>query len=38
MHTNFFTRQAEAEGFDFHPDIETVFERFKIVWPPEHAD
>jgi uncharacterized protein YhfF len=32
-HTEFFTRQAISEGFVFHPDIETVFERFKVVWP-----
>jgi uncharacterized protein YhfF len=29
----FFTRQAGREGFEFSPDIETVFERFKVVWP-----
>ncbi|ROU03599.1 ASCH domain-containing protein [Histidinibacterium lentulum] len=33
MHTRFFMRQAEAEGFAFHPEIETVFERFDLVWP-----
>jgi uncharacterized protein YhfF len=32
-HAEFFTRQAANEGFEFHPDIETVFERFKVVWP-----
>jgi uncharacterized protein YhfF len=32
-HTAFFKRQAKAEGFEFTPDIETVFERFKVVWP-----
>jgi uncharacterized protein YhfF len=32
-HTDFFTRQAAHEGFEFHPDIQTVFERFKVVWP-----
>jgi uncharacterized protein YhfF len=32
-HTEFFMRQAAGEGFDFSPDVETVFERFKVVWP-----
>jgi uncharacterized protein YhfF len=32
-HTEFFQRQAEREGFKFTPDIKTVFERFKVVWP-----
>jgi uncharacterized protein YhfF len=38
MHRNFFSRQATREGFGFHDRIETVFERFIIVWPPELAD
>jgi uncharacterized protein YhfF len=37
-HRNFFSRQAAREGYDFHDRIETVFERFAIVWPPELAD
>ncbi len=37
-HRRFFARQAELEGFEFHDDIETVFERFTVVWPPEVAD
>lgn len=32
-HTRFFKRQAEREGFAFHDAIETVFERFTVVWP-----
>ncbi len=32
-HTEFFMRQAECEGFVFTEVIETVFERFKLVWP-----
>jgi uncharacterized protein YhfF len=32
-HTDFFQRQAEREGFEFTPNIKTVFERFKVVWP-----
>jgi uncharacterized protein YhfF len=37
-HRRFFTRQAAREGFEFHDRIETVFERFTVVWPPEIAD
>ena len=36
-HTDFFQRQAELEGFEFTPNIETVFERFKVVWPKGKA-
>ncbi|KAA9010731.1 ASCH domain-containing protein [Histidinibacterium aquaticum] len=32
-HRAYFSRQAEAEGFAFHDGIETVFERFELVWP-----
>ena len=38
MHRTFFSRQAEAEGFDFYDGIACVFERFRVVWPPEIAD
>ena len=31
-HRNYFARQAEREGFPMHDDIETVFERFEVVW------
>ena len=37
-HRAFFARQAASEGFDMHDGIETVFERFTVVWPPELAD
>lgn len=37
-HRQFFTRQAAAEGFDMSDDIETVFERFTVVWPRDVAD
>ena len=37
-HRRFFGRQAAAGGFHMHDEIETVFERFEIVWPPEIAD
>jgi uncharacterized protein YhfF len=37
-HTRYFRRQAAQEGFEFDPSIETVFERFTVIWPPESAD
>jgi uncharacterized protein YhfF len=37
-HRRFFGRRAEAQGFQMHDEIETVFERFTVVWPPEIAD
>jgi uncharacterized protein YhfF len=37
-HRRFFSRRAAAEGFAMHDEIETMFERFEIVWPAEIAD
>ncbi len=37
-HRRFFGRRAAEQGFQMHDEIETVFERFEIVWPPEIAD
>jgi uncharacterized protein YhfF len=37
-HLRFFGPYAAAQGFAMHDEIETVFERFEIVWPPEIAD
>jgi uncharacterized protein YhfF len=37
-HRAYFGRQASAQGFRMHDVIETVFERFTIVWPSEIAD
>ena len=37
-HRRFFGRMAETQGFHMHDEIETVFERFTVVWPPEFAD
>jgi uncharacterized protein YhfF len=37
-HRRIFGRQAVAWGFDMHDEIETMFERFEIVWPPDIAD
>jgi uncharacterized protein YhfF len=38
MHVRYFTARAAAEGFAFDPAMPAVFERFTLVWPPEHAD
>ena len=37
-HREYFTDQAALEGFEMSDEIETVFERFEIVWPPDVAD
>ncbi|MBS0529880.1 MAG: ASCH domain-containing protein [Proteobacteria bacterium] len=37
-HRAFFGRMAKRDGFPMHDNIETVFERFRVVWPPEVAD
>ncbi len=37
-HRGYFGRQAAREGLVMHDRIETVFERFEIVWPPAAAD
>jgi uncharacterized protein YhfF len=37
-HRRFFGRRAAEQGFHMHDEIETVFERFEIVWPAEIAD
>ena len=31
-HRRYFQRQADREGFPMHDEIETVFERFQLVW------
>ena len=33
-----FSRQAAREGFLFDEGMQTVFERFAVVWPVEVAD
>jgi uncharacterized protein YhfF len=38
MHVRYFTAQSEARGFAFNDSMPAVFERFTLVWPPEHAD
>ena len=37
-HRGYFGRLASAQGFWMHDEIETVFERFTVVWPSEIAD
>ena len=37
-HTRFFRRTLGRIGVEFHEGIEVVFERFRVVWPPELAD
>ena len=37
-HRDYFAEQAAREGFGMSDEIQTVFERFEIVWPPEVAD
>jgi uncharacterized protein YhfF len=38
MHVRYFTAQAAAQGFSFRASMPAVFERFTLVWPPQHAD
>lgn len=37
-HRRYFARQAAHGGFAMHDGIEVMFERFRVVWPPEVAD
>ena len=37
-HLAYFTRIQEARGAAWSDDLEVVFERFSVVWPPELAD
>lgn len=37
-HRRFFQRECERVGITFTDQLEVVFERFSIVWPPELAD
>lgn len=36
-HVRFFRRQADAESFEFSKDLDTMFERFEVVWPERPA-
>jgi uncharacterized protein YhfF len=37
-HRRYFAREASRGGFEMHDAIETVFERFTVVWPLAVAD
>lgn len=37
-HRDFFSRTCEAAGAAYDDSLEAVFERFRVVWPPEVAD
>lgn len=37
-HDRYFARYLPTLGETYHPRIEVVFERFRVVWPPEVAD
>ncbi|ROR66910.1 uncharacterized protein YhfF [Agrococcus jenensis] len=37
-HRRYWQRTAAARGAEWSEDDEIVFERFRVVWPPEHAD
>ena len=37
-HRAYFRRAAADAGFTMHDRIETVFERFEVVWPLDLAD
>lgn len=37
-HARYWTRVSAARNRRWSEDDEIVFERFRVVWPPEHAD
>ena len=37
-HLGYFIRTQQARGEEWSDDLEVVFERFRVVWPPEVAD
>ena len=37
-HRRYFARTLAARGQAWDDDLEVVFERFRVVWPPEAAD
>ena len=37
-HRRYFTRTCAARGEQFTEEHEVLFERFRVVWPPEVAD
>lgn len=37
-HRDYFRRSCARLGVEFDDDLEVVFERFALVWPPEDGD
>jgi uncharacterized protein YhfF len=37
-HLRYFQRTLAARGRAWDDDLPVVFERFRVVWPPEVAD
>lgn len=37
-HRRYFRRLFAASGWEYDDDLNVVFERFVVVWPPECAD
>jgi uncharacterized protein YhfF len=37
-HERYFRRTQAARGEEWSDDLEVVFERFRVVWPPDVAD
>ena len=37
-HERYWRRSCARMGMEYRDDLEAVFERFRVVWPPEHAD
>lgn len=37
-HRRYWTRVSAAQGREWSEQDEIVFERFRVVWPPQHAD
>lgn len=37
-HERYFRRTQAARGEEWSDDLEVLFERFRVVWPPEVAD
>jgi uncharacterized protein YhfF len=37
-HRQYYSEQAERKKLPFDDGLETVFERFAVVWPPDAAD
>jgi len=37
-HRGYWQRVCAKMGLEYDDSLEVVFERFAVVWPPEHAD